>query len=112
MSNGIDALKSAIADGKDFGNDSPQILLATETQDDNVIIRIRDNGTGVPEDLRAKLFDPFFTTKDVGKGTGLGLSISYQIIVDKHQGNLECQSQPGAWTEFIITLPIAQITVT
>ncbi|MDB9494823.1 cache domain-containing protein [Spirulina major CS-329] len=112
MSNGIDALKSAIADGKDFGNDSPQILLATETQDDNVIIRIRDNGTGVPEDLRAKLFDPFFTTKDVGKGTGLGLSISYQIIVDKHQGNLECESQPGKWTEFVITLPSEQITIT
>jgi C4-dicarboxylate-specific signal transduction histidine kinase len=112
MSNGIDALKSAIADGKEFGDEGPHLLIATETHNDDVIIRIRDNGTGVPEAVRAKLFDPFFTTKDVGKGTGLGLSISYQIIVEKHNGHLNCQSQPGEWTEFAITLPIAQITVT
>ncbi|WP_317616802.1 ATP-binding protein [Nostoc sp. PA-18-2419] len=56
--------------------------------------------------IKPYLFNPFFTTKAVGKGTGLGLSISYQIIVEQHQGNLECQSTFGEGAKFIITLPI------
>jgi PAS domain S-box-containing protein len=74
-----------------------------------VLIRIRDNGAGMSEATREKLFDPFFTTKPVGKGTGLGLSISYQIIVQKHGGSLECQSEPGQGTEFIIQIPSVQM---
>jgi signal transduction histidine kinase len=74
-----------------------------------VVIRIRDNGTGVPPNVIEHLFDPFFTTKPVGKGTGLGLSISYQIVVEKHGGLLKCFSEPGQGAEFWIQLPIAAI---
>lgn len=72
----------------------------------HALIQIRDNGPGMPETVRAKLFDPFFTTKPVGKGTGLGLSIGYQIVVEKHGGRLECQSQAGQGTEFSIYIPV------
>lgn len=60
--------------------------------------------------MRSRLFDPFFTTKAVGKGTGLGLSISYQIITDKHNGKLYCQSEPGFGTEFVVEIPVRQVT--
>ena len=70
-----------------------------------ILIRIRDNGPGIDDEVRAKLFDPFFTTKPVGQGTGLGLSISYQIVVDRHQGQLSCYSPPGNGTEFAIDIP-------
>lgn len=73
-----------------------------------VKISIADNGTGIPESLRQQIFEPFFTTKPVGKGTGMGLSISYQIIVEKHQGTLECISNPDQGTEFLIQIPIQQ----
>ncbi|AFZ18673.1 PAS domain S-box [Allocoleopsis franciscana PCC 7113] len=73
----------------------------------NVIIRIADNGSGIPKDVKKRIFDPFFTTKPVGEGTGLGLSISYQIIVEKHGGQLECLSVPGEGTEFIVQIPLA-----
>ena len=71
-----------------------------------VIIRIADSGLGMSEEVISRLFDPFFTTKPVGKGTGLGLSVSYQIIVEKHKGNLSCRSLPGRGTEFAIEIPI------
>lgn len=74
----------------------------------SVVIHIADNGTGIPEAVRARVFDPFFTTKPVGKGTGLGLSISYQIVVDKHNGVFKCDSQPGVGTEFWIEIPVSQ----
>ncbi|MFN6569314.1 GAF domain-containing protein [Dendronalium sp. ChiSLP03b] len=74
----------------------------------SVVIHITDNGTGIPEAVRARVFDPFFTTKPVGKGTGLGLSISYQIVVDKHNGVFKCDSQPGLGTEFWIEIPVCQ----
>ncbi|HEY9851990.1 MAG TPA: AAA family ATPase [Leptolyngbyaceae cyanobacterium] len=73
-----------------------------------VIIRIKDNGPGMTEEVRSKLFNPFFTTKPIGKGTGLGLSISYQIVVEKHGGKIECISAPGEGTEFVIMIPIEQ----
>lgn len=73
-----------------------------------VVIRIIDNGPGISEAVRQRLFDPFFTTKGIGKGTGLGLSISYQIVVEKHQGQLECHSTPG-YTEFAIVIPQERI---
>ncbi|HEY9612737.1 PAS domain S-box protein [Allocoleopsis sp.] len=73
-----------------------------------VVICITDNGIGMSEAVREKIFDPFFTTKPVGSGTGLGLSISYQIIVEKHKGQLRCVSAPGQGTEFIVEIPVSQ----
>ncbi|MGB3639314.1 MAG: HAMP domain-containing sensor histidine kinase [Rivularia sp. (in: cyanobacteria)] len=70
-------------------------------------ISIINNGSGIPEDNRNKLFDPFFTTKPVSKGTGLGLSMSYQIIVEQHQGQLNCISTLGEGTEFKIQIPVS-----
>jgi signal transduction histidine kinase len=85
----------------------PKIKICTETKDNHwVIIRIKDNGPGMTEEVKQKLFNPFFTTKPAGKGTGLGLSISYQIVVEKHGGHLQCISVPGQGTEFMIELPI------
>ncbi|MBD0362442.1 MAG: HAMP domain-containing histidine kinase, partial [Coleofasciculus sp. C3-bin4] len=75
---------------------------------DKVVIRIADNGPGMTESVRQRLFDPFFTTKQVGKGTGLGLSISYQIVVQRHGGQLDCISEPGQGTEFFIEIPVLQ----
>ena len=72
----------------------------------NVIIRIADNGPGIPKEFKKRIFDPFFTTKPVGEGTGLGLSISYQIVVEKHGGQLQCLSEPGQGTEFIVEIPV------
>ncbi len=83
------------------------IKICTEVRDNDwVLIRIADNGPGMTEEVRKRLFDPFFTTKTVGKGTGLGLSISYDIIVQKHQGELQCISAPGQGAEFLIKIPI------
>ena len=85
----------------------PCIQIHTKMLNTNsVCIELIDNGSGIPNQIRSQLFDPFFTTKPVGKGTGLGLSISYQIIVEKHQGKLSCDSVPGQGTEFVIELPI------
>lgn len=87
----------------------PAIRIRTElTESEQVLIRIADNGPGISEEISQRLFDPFFTTKAVGKGTGLGLSISYQIVVEKHQGQIECHSQLGKGTEFIISIPVKQ----
>ena len=72
---------------------------------DKVEIRIRDNGTGIPEEVKAKMFNPFFTTKPAGEGTGLGLSLSYDIIVKQHGGTIEVDTKPGDFTEFTIVLP-------
>ncbi len=74
----------------------------------HAIIRIADNGPGMSKEVCSKLFEPFFTTKPVGKGTGLGLSISYQIVVEKHGGQLTCISEPGKGTEFLVAIPIQQ----
>lgn len=87
---------------------NPTIFITTQlTENKQVLISIADNGVGIPEEVHSKLFDPFFTTKPVGKGTGLGLSISYQIIVEKHQGKLWCDSMLGQETKFFIEIPIA-----
>ena len=75
---------------------------------DSVVIQIVDNGSGMTEAVKAQLFDPFFTTKPVGKGTGIGLSISYQIIVEKHEGVLRYDSEPGKGTNFSIKIPVHQ----
>jgi two-component system NtrC family sensor kinase len=70
-----------------------------------VEIRIQDNGTGIPPEVKDKLFNPFFTTKPAGEGTGLGLSISHDIIVKQHAGSIEVDTESGAFTEFRIILP-------
>ncbi|MEH1847753.1 MAG: PAS domain S-box protein [Nostoc sp.] len=85
---------------------SPQISIRTLIQKDHVIISIADNGLGMTEEVRKRIFDPFFTTKPVGKGTGMGLSISYQIIVNKHCGQIQCISAPREGAEFIIVIPL------
>ncbi len=81
-----------------------EIRIKTSNKSDRVELRIKDNGIGIPEDIRQKIFDPFFTTKDVGKGTGLGLSIVFGII-KKHNGQIEVVSDPDSGSEFIISLP-------
>ncbi|MBE9103222.1 sensor histidine kinase [Vacuolonema iberomarrocanum] len=73
---------------------------------------IGDNGSGIPAQIQAQIFDPFFTTKPVGQGTGMGLSICYQIVTEKHGGELLVQSEPNQGTQFIIKLPIRQTTPT
>ena len=83
----------------------PTLTAATKGQGDSVEIRIRDNGTGIPAEVRDKLFNPFFTTKPPGEGTGLGLSLSYDIIVKQHGGSIKVDTQPGEFTEFTIILP-------
>lgn len=103
LSNAIDVLEEF------FVGEQGQIHICTEVLNSNwIAIKIADNGRGIPEKILSKLFDPFFTTKAVGKGTGLGLSISYQIVVDKHLGNLSCNSTPGQGTEFVIEIPVNQ----
>ena len=95
---------------------SPQVPLTiwitTQTIENKVVIKIADNGLGIPDEVRPYIFDPFFTTKEIGKGTGLGLSISYQIIVDKHHGQIQCSSKLGQGTDFLIELPISVAEVT
>ncbi|RCJ18648.1 PAS domain-containing sensor histidine kinase [Nostoc sp. ATCC 43529] len=103
--NAIDALEKSAVNSKT--TDNPQIQITTELIDEKwIAITIADNGLGIDEKVRSKLFDPFFTTKPVGKGTGLGLSISYQIIVEKHGGQLNCFSTPGKGAEFLIKIPV------
>jgi signal transduction histidine kinase len=83
----------------------PMLTAATKNLGDNVEIRIRDNGTGIPPEVKERMFNPFFTTKPVGEGTGLGLSISHDIIVKQHAGSIEVDTKPGEFTEFKIILP-------
>jgi signal transduction histidine kinase len=83
---------------------SPEILLATKKLDNFVEIRIRDNGSGMPQSVIDKLFTPFFTTKPKGQGTGLGLSLSYDIITNIHKGKIEISSKENEFTEFTILI--------
>jgi signal transduction histidine kinase len=83
----------------------PTLRLTTRDLGEQVEIRVRDNGTGISDAVREKIFEPFFTTKPAGEGTGLGLSLSYDIVVKQHGGQLTVDSRPGAFTEFVITLP-------
>jgi two-component system, NtrC family, sensor kinase len=95
---------------KSLAQSAHQIKIHTEIQQDDTsdwaVIRIRDNGLGIPEEIRTKIFEPFFTTKPLGKGTGLGLFISHQIISENHHGTIECICESGKGTEFVIKIPI------
>jgi two-component system, NtrC family, sensor kinase len=111
LGNAIDALETHYADGPPSAV-RPQITITTEAlNSERVVIRIADNGPGIPLAVQPRLFDPFFTTKPIGKGTGLGLSISYQIVVGRHGGELRCHSVPGQGTEFWIELPIGDASI-
>ena len=81
------------------------LRVATHDTGDAVEIRVRDNGVGIPRELRDKLFQPFFTTKPTGEGTGLGLSISYDIVTQQHGGAIAVNSEEGVFTEFTVRLP-------
>jgi len=83
----------------------PVLSAATRNLGPTVEIRIRDNGTGIPPEVREKMFNPFFTTKPTGEGTGLGLSMTHDIIVKQHGGRIDVETEPGVFTEIIITLP-------
>ncbi len=114
LANSIDTLEQKFANVKqkhlNTGNECPEIPLSicivTQVIDDSVLIKITDNGLGMPEFVSKRVFEPFFTTKDVGQGAGLGLSISHQIVVEKHKGQIQFKSQLGQGTEFLIQIPI------
>jgi signal transduction histidine kinase len=103
ISNGFyAATKRRQAEGDRF---EPTLSASTKNAGNKVEVRIRDNGTGIPKDVREKIFNPFFTTKPAGEGTGLGLSMSHDIVVKQHGGRIDIATEPGVFTEFIITLP-------
>jgi signal transduction histidine kinase len=106
ISNGFYAATKRKAEANG-GAREPTLAATTKDLGDSVEIRIRDNGTGIPPEVKEKIFNPFFTTKPAGEGTGLGLSISHDIIVKQHGGSIEVDTQPGAFTEFTIVLPRA-----
>jgi signal transduction histidine kinase len=103
ISNGFYAATKRKEAGQE--NFEPTLTATTKNRGKEVEIRIRDNGTGIPAEVREKIFNPFFTTKPAGEGTGLGLSMSHDIIVKQHGGKIDVETVPGEFTEFIITLP-------
>ncbi|MBD2386165.1 trifunctional serine/threonine-protein kinase/ATP-binding protein/sensor histidine kinase [Cylindrospermum sp. FACHB-282] len=113
LNNAIDALRKH---NKELSPAERKNYLSTITIHTQVInsdwvrISIKDNGCGMTEAVKQRIFDPFFTTKPVGEGTGLGLSISYQIVVDKHQGRIDCISEPGQGAEFVMEIPMEYST--
>jgi len=109
LSNAIDALEDRnkrLSLQENRSNPSQIKVRTCVVDNDYVEIRIADNGCGMPANVKQKIFDTFFTTKPVGKGTGMGLSISYQIVVERHKGELNCNSEIDQGTEFIIKLPL------
>jgi two-component system NtrC family sensor kinase len=105
ISNGFYAAMKRKAEMK--GGYEPTLTAATRDLGDRVEIKIRDNGSGIPADVKEKIFNPFFTTKPAGQGTGLGLSLSYDIVVKQHAGTIEVDTQPGEYTELRVILPRA-----
>jgi signal transduction histidine kinase len=99
------ATKRAQENGK--GSFQPTLSVATRDLGEAIEVKVRDNGTGIPSDIKDKLFQPFFTTKPTGEGTGLGLSISYDIVTQQHGGTIEVDSRVGEFTEFTVRLPRA-----
>ena len=106
VSNGCyEAYRKKLSKGSSF---SPELSVTTQKTGNQLEITIRDNGNGIPEQVREKLFTPFFTTKPAGQGTGLGLSITWDIIVHQHNGRISFESEEGenSFTKFIIILPL------
>jgi signal transduction histidine kinase len=106
FSNGFYAVRQRQLRGE--ADYAPTVSVSTRRCNDEVEIRVRDNGMGIPEAVRQKIFQPFFTTKPSGEGTGLGLSLSYDIVTQGHGGTLTVTSQEGKFTEFLISLPLNQ----
>ncbi|MGY4471167.1 signal transduction histidine kinase [Bradyrhizobium sp. LB9.1b] len=104
ISNGFYAVAKRKADNG-AGDYDPIVTATTRDRGDSIEIRIRDNGTGIPHEVKEKMFNPFFTTKPAGEGTGLGLSMSHDIVVKQHGGTIDVATEPGAFTEFRILLP-------
>ena len=104
VGNGFYAVARRARDSGD-GAFHPTLAVASRETGDAVEITVRDNGAGIPPEIKDKLFQPFFTTKPTGEGTGLGLSISYDIVTQQHGGTITVESEPGAYTEFTIRLP-------
>ncbi|MEM9090654.1 MAG: ATP-binding protein [Cyanobacteria bacterium P01_F01_bin.53] len=105
--NAIDALDNA-SHQQDLALWHPQIVIKTEVESAQIVLSITDNGEGIELSSQSRIFDPFFTTKPIGQGTGMGLSICHKIIVDRHKGNLSCESLPGEGTTFYIKIPLQQ----
>jgi signal transduction histidine kinase len=111
LANAIDAIEEAVTKRTEQGmrDDLNQIVIQTSVVNNHwVKITISDNGIGMSEQVQERIFDPFFTTKSIGKGTGMGMPISYQIVTEKHGGQLDCCSVPNQGTEFTIQIPIRQ----
>lgn len=111
IANAIDAIEQKFQGRsvEEIKSNPGRIDICTKLSDrETAIVQIIDNGSGMPAAVKAQIFNPFFTTKAVGKGTGLGLSISYQIVVEQHKGKLDCVSEVGQGTTFIIEIPIRQ----
>ena len=89
----------------------PTLSASTKDLGDSVEVRIRDNGTGIPPEVKERIFDPFFTTKPAGEGTGLGLSLGHDVVVKQHGGAIEVETEPGAFTEFRIILPRNAVSI-
>jgi signal transduction histidine kinase len=104
ISNGFYAVAKRQIETADSGFE-PMLSATTRNLGDAVEIRIRDNGTGIPPEVKDKMFNPFFTTKPAGEGTGLGLSMSHDIVVKQHRGTIGVETEPGRFTEFTIVLP-------
>jgi GAF domain-containing protein len=104
ISNGFYAAMKRKAENGGNGYE-PMLAATTRDMGDRVEIRIRDNGSGIPPEVKEKMFNPFFTTKPPGEGTGLGLSLSYDIVVKQHSGSIEVDTRPGEFTEFRVVLP-------
>jgi two-component system, NtrC family, sensor kinase len=95
-----------LTNAADAINDEGEIFITTLKVGENVEIRVRDTGCGIPDDVKDQIFDPFFSTKDVGSGMGLGLWIAYQIITQGHSGKISVENHVDKGTEFVVTLPI------
>jgi signal transduction histidine kinase len=104
--NSAHAIADVVGDGS---HGKGTIRISTRHNGDWAEVRISDTGTGIPPDVISKIFDPFFTTKQVGKGTGQGLAISYNVVVEKHGGTIDVESEVGKGTTFIIRLPIREV---
>ncbi len=101
--NAAHAIKDVVGDTGEMG----KITISTKLVEDQCQITIEDTGKGMPEDVKERVFDPFFTTKEVGKGTGQGLAIAYSVVVDKHSGIVNVESEEGKGTKFIIQVPVS-----
>jgi two-component system, NtrC family, sensor kinase len=107
INNAFYAVGKREKEGKETGESfKPMVNISTKNIDNQIVIKISDNGTGMPEAVKAKIFQPFFTTKPTGEGTGLGLSLAYDIVTKGHGGTIDVQSAENQGTEFTITLPI------